>query len=240
MNAEKKKRTRGRRIAAVILLVLLAGGGWAVYRHLQIPAELLGFAAAYPEARSFVMQYPKEAGRHHEIALETTEGIPLLLQWDTRWGYERYGDSWIGDSGCGPTCLSMVVVGLTGQTQQHPLAVARLSEANGWYVEGVGTAWDLMTEGAAKLGVQGERGELTEEWILAHLSAQTPMIASMKPGDFTYGGHFIVLTGIEEDGRIRVNDPNSPERSGRSWDVGTLVRQMKGLWVYRLPEDETA
>lgn len=33
------------------------------------------------------------------------------------------------------------------------------------------------------------------------------VVASMGPGTFTKGGHFIVLTGITESGKIRVNDP---------------------------------
>ncbi|MBQ1871316.1 MAG: C39 family peptidase, partial [Lachnospiraceae bacterium] len=55
---------------------------------------------------------------------------------------------------------------------------------------------------------------------------------SMKPGDFTYTGHFIVLTGIDEDGKIMVNDPNSRNNSDKHWDVDTLVKQIKALWVY--------
>ena len=40
---------------------------------------------------------------------------PLFLQWDPRWGYTEYGeDSFLGLSGCGPTCLSMVLYYLTG------------------------------------------------------------------------------------------------------------------------------
>jgi hypothetical protein len=54
----------------------------------------------------------------------------------------------------------------------------------------------------------------------------------MKPGDFTYTGHFIVLTGIDEDGLIIVNDPNSPTNSSKHWEVGTLVSQMKSIWKY--------
>lgn len=53
----------------------------------------------------------------------------------------------------------------------------------------------------------------------------------MRPGDFTTTGHFIVLTGAE-DGRIRVNDPNSRKRSEKLWDYDRLEYQINNLWVF--------
>ena len=58
-----------------------------------------------------------------------------------------------------------------------------------------------------------------------------PIICSMRPGDFTSVGHFIVLTGME-DGKIRVNDPNSLTRSRQLWDYSTLSDQISNLWVF--------
>ena len=46
-----------------------------------------------------------------------------------------------------------------------------------------------------------------------------PVICSMRPGDFTTKGHFIVLVGME-DGKIRVHDPNSAQRSSQLWGLG--------------------
>ena len=65
-----------------------------------------------------------------------------------------------------------------------------------------------MTEGASNLGLTAENIPVTQENILAALRSGTPLICSMYPGDFTYTGHFIVLTGIDENGAITVNDPN--------------------------------
>jgi hypothetical protein len=65
-----------------------------------------------------------------------------------------------------------------------------------------------MTYGAEKLGLDSEQGTISTEYILNNLSDSTPMICSMKPGDFTYTGHFIILTGIDSNGDIIVNDPN--------------------------------
>lgn len=59
--------------------------------------------------------------------------VPLFMQWDKRWGYESYGDSNIGLSGCGPTCLSMVYLYFTGDVAGNPREIARYCEENGFY-----------------------------------------------------------------------------------------------------------
>lgn len=228
------RRRRGR--AGWIVCLALCGAAVAVgLRQPQAPEEIMDFVRRYPEARVFAESYAAEHGKAHPIDL-TEElsggGIPLFIQWDSRWGYEQYGTNYLGVNGCGPTCLSMVTCGLTGGAERSPLAVARFSEANGWYTSGVGTSWALMTDGAEALGLSAGEGEISEEYIRQNLSPQTPMICSMKPGDFTDSGHFIVLTGVDGDGGIRVNDPNSPANSARSWPVEVLVKQIKGIWRY--------
>ena len=93
---------------------------------------------------------------------------------------------------------------------------------NGWYIDGVGTSWSLMTDGAEQLGVHGMNIEITEDVILDQLTQGHPCICSMRPGDFTKGGHFIVLTGIDENGRVIINDPNSPHNSEIHWDMDRI------------------
>ena len=102
---------------------------------------------------------------------------------------------------------------------------------NGYYEGDAGTSWALMTEGAAQFGVYGEEMGLSEEAVFSSLENGNPIICSMSPGDFTTTGHFIVLVGIE-DGKIRVNDPNSVKRSEKLWDYETLYPQISNLWVY--------
>ena len=55
--------------------------------------------------------------------------------------------------GCGPTSLSMVATGLTGNTSFTPKYVADMSVNMGYYVDEVGTDWTLMTAGASELGI---------------------------------------------------------------------------------------
>lgn len=201
----------------------------------DIPDYLIEFGEKYPEASNFVNMYPKNKDKHHIIDLknEVTKGtLPLFIQWDTRWGYEKYGNGLIGTTGCGPTCLAMVICGLTGNTDVNPLTVANFSEEHGYYVTGQGTSWDLMTEGAYFFGINVETGTVTEDYISEHLTSNTPMICSMYPGDFTYTGHFIVLSGFDSEGNIIVHDPNSYIKSRKHWSLKKMLPQIRALWSY--------
>lgn len=156
---------------------------------------------------------------------------PLLLQWDRRWGYAPYGESIIGLSGCGPTCLSMALVTLRQDKEMTPDKVADFSAENGYYVQGSGTAWALMSEGAAQLGLNPKELSLSEEVMKAELDAGHPIICTMGPGDFTTEGHYILLYDYDGSG-FYVNDPNCIYRSSRTWSYEELKGQIKNLWSY--------
>lgn len=221
--------------AGALLMAALAVGVRS--RRVEIPEALEVFAQKYPEAAGFVSDYPAHYRDRpsKDVSGEVKKGVvPLFIQWDERWGYEDYGGNYFAVNGCGPTCLSMVVCGLTGETDANPYAVACYSQAQGYYTPGSGTSWALMTQGAAHYGLDATRVDLSAEAITGALAQGRVIIASMKPGDFTYTGHFIVLTGLDGDGRVRVNDSNSRINSAKSWDAQTLVDQMKGAWSYAL------
>ena len=167
-----------------------------------------------------------------DITEELKGGIPKLFQWDKRWASLSYGSSSMEISGCGPTCLSMVCCGLTGKGDWDPYSVARMAEEKGYYIPGTGTSWSLMTEGAEVLGIKGEETAFSRENILKVLKSGSPIICAVGPGDFTAEGHFIVLTGVNEEGRLIVHDPNSRENSEKTWDVDRVMGQMKNLWAF--------
>jgi hypothetical protein len=184
---------------------------------------MLSFVKDYPDAEPVATGgFTKE---------EQEADFPLLLQWDKRWGYASYGDSCIALSGCAPTCLSMVVLALTGDTTATPDQIASYAEKHGFYQSGVGTSWSMMTKCAKHYGIQGTELSLDENVIRKHLADGEPIICTMRPGDFTTTGHFIVLIG-EEDGKFKVCDPNSRQRSEALWDYETLAPQIKNLWAF--------
>ena len=205
----------------------------------QYPQEMRELLANNEETIDFVLDYPskKDASPAESIRGDNTEWpgtgeIPLLLQWDERWGYASYGGSVIAVSGCGPTVISMVASGLTGDDSITPYKVARYAEENGYYYPGEGTAWTLMTEGATRFGIRGTEMGLDQNVIYSELESGHPIICSMRPGDFTSTGHFIVLTGVE-DGMIRVNDPNSRINSEKLWEYDRIEYQINNLWAFK-------
>lgn len=199
----------------------------------QYPEDLLELLANNEETADFVLDYTekKDDAPAENIGDITSGEIPLLLQWDERWGYAQYGDNMIAINGCGPTVVAMVAAGLTGDNTITPYRVAQYAEEQGYYTGESGTSWELMTAGAEHFGVQGQELGLSENGILSELESGHPIVCSMRPGDFTTTGHFIVLTGVE-DGKIRVNDPNSRQRSEELWDYDKLEYQINNLWAF--------
>ena len=199
----------------------------------QYPEELLELLTTNIETIEFVFDYPEKKDNLPATIVEEAKSgeIPLLLQWDERWGYQNYGDGMLAVNGCGPTALSMVIVGLTGNKQATPYQVAQYAEQNGYYVEGVGSSWSMMTDIGSHFGIQGREISLDKDNIQTELESGHPIICAMRPGDFTTTGHFIVLTGMK-DGKICVLDPNSKKRSEKLWDYETLEGQINNLWSF--------
>ena len=65
----------------------------------------------------------------------------------------------------------MVIVSLTGDSTATPDAIAAYAMENGFYLEGTGTAWAIMTDGAAHYGVKGTELSLDESVVKKHLEA---------------------------------------------------------------------
>ena len=194
------------------------------------PADYLDMLGRNSETLDFVLGYPE----HHSDApagslTESLDTVPLLLQWDMRWGYQTYGSSTIAVSGCAPVCLSMAASYLTGDASITPYRVAQYAANAGYYVPGQGTSWSLLTEGASAFGISCRQLSLDEAQINAALDAGHPVICSMSPGDFTTEGHFIVLYGRTADGYL-VRDPNSIARSEKMWTYDRLSGQIAALW----------
>lgn len=212
-----------------------------IYQNRKSYSEaLLAALCNNPDMFEFVRGYreqQEQAGNFQpgdlELSKEDMVGdVPLLIQWDARWGYYAYGDDDIALSGCAPTCLAMVAAGLNRDESITPIKVAQFATDNNYHLPGTGTQWSIMTEGCAHFGLEGKVISLDKDVVYSELRRGRPIICSVGPGDFTTAGHFIVLAGIKDD-KIIVNDPNSKVRSARLWEFDELAGQIKNLWSFR-------
>ena len=195
------------------------------------PRSLLELLERNPETRDFVLGYPnREESAGETFAPESLDTVPLLMQFDPRWGYEKYGSDFLAITGCGPTCLAMAGLYLTGDDSMRPDRIAGFAQRNGYSASGYGSSWTLIGEGAARLGLTATELPLVKKKMVDALEAGHPVILAMGPGDFTTSGHYIVLTQVEEDG-FRVNDPNSFANSQKLWTYEELEGQIRNIWA---------
>lgn len=199
------------------------------------PEGVLELLSKNPETIEFVENYgeKKDSSFATEIEELVKGEIPRLLQWDERWGYAPYGTSIVAVSGCGPTCLSMVISGLTGDASLTPAKMAEYGTEHHYINEDNDTYWIFMSEASANWNVHCEEKRLEEDALIEELQKGHPVICSVGPGDFTQNGHFIVLAGYE-NGKIIVHDPFSAKNSDKRWEFSKFEDQIKAMWIYSI------
>lgn len=202
------------------------------------PEKILELYERNPEAREYCMNYPLEYGKEHEIDISgyaDYEGVPLFIQWDKQWGYKDYIGSVGGLSACGPTCLSMVTYYFTRDPEMTPAYMMDFAEENEYGLKGAGTQWSLFKVGAKKLGLDMKElnaDQMTNEaYIASVLESGRIIVMNVKPGVFTTVGHYMLVVGYE-DGKFRLNDPNSPANSAKLWDLDEFDQDIKIMWSF--------
>lgn len=139
--------------------------------------------------------------------------------------YKGEGKS-VMSSGCGAVCLSMALAYLRPDLAQSPEIIFRDACLAGYY-KGNGLSMATIRSLAQGYGIQAEDGGKYKSTIRAALSQGCPVIAYMDKGFFSGGGHYILLRGITQDDQVRINDPNSPERSAQTYPLSMIVEQSR-------------
>lgn len=230
---QPKKRSRDEAIAKIKELSRWYPALYFVAQNAdQYPIELLLSGAGNPEMADFLYGYLSSDGSVTGgfTDEEQPEDYPLFLQFDPRWGYMEYGTrGTVGSSGCGPTCLSMAVFYLTGDRSCTPAAISQYSLDNRYYVEGIGTSWSLLSDYPAEFGLSSYQVQLREANLKAELDKGRILICSVREGDFTSAGHFILIYGYDENG-FKINDPKCVYRSRLSWTYKQIRNDIKATW----------
>lgn len=197
------------------------------------PEKLKEMAQKNSETIDFVYNYLQLKDEVWNIDLteeSQSDQVPLLMQWDERWGYITYNGGMMGYGGCGPTTLSMVVLYLTRDASATPAAVAAYAESAGYCVPGSGSTWSLIKEGCEHYGLHASEVAMVENRIRDKLDEGCPVVVNVGPGDFTDSGHYMVIVGYDDQGFI-INDPNSRTNSEKRWTFDQLNGQVRNLWA---------
>lgn len=157
--------------------------------------------------------------------------MPYLYQKDVAWRDAPYAGATVGISACGPTCMDMIYIYLTGGSSYTPTDLAALADAGNFAPTGA-TEWRYMTDGAAQPGITGTPVNPYYYEVIPALQADMPVVASLMPGDFTLVGHYVVLTGIDEHGMGVSTTPNSVLNSARKYGLAEILRQANMCWAF--------
>lgn len=196
---------------------------------------------------------PKLEAEKKEIAQVLLSTATEFKQFAKPWKNVRYGTSssctTIGQAGCGPTSLAIILEMMyqeDPEMQRHvdPLETADYAKDYG-RVCNSGTAGDKMMGNISKewaeydsiklAGVADAERELQNGNLILFLCKGCKgKTESGKKS--SYGGHYMVLSGVSDDGQtFNVLDPGRNDRR----DINTISRQQlntktKGFWmVYR-------
>jgi|GEM_PF-5613456 len=191
------------------------------------------------------------------LAATLTSSAQEYKQFDSRWGAIRYGKSKectsIAEGGCGPASLAMVInylyqedpetLASTGQfeivTPQH---TATYAATNGRVCTGDGGTNGNTMVSNVSTGFPGFRGQkISLDQAKAQLRSGNLIIFLCKNctgqnrsgGNKSYGGHFMVLNGVNEAGTVyNVLDSGANE----SKDITTITHKelksnAQGFWT---------
>lgn len=135
------------------------------------------------------------------VQLGEYSGLTYYSQIDNRWKNKMYSSvgntaQTIGTSGCGPAAAAMVVSSIKGNIT--PDQMADLYMQYGYRSANQGTYWSAFRWTADVFNIGYSECYKLDDAI-SKLKDNHYIIASCNQGLFTYGGHFVVLVGIEGD-----------------------------------------
>lgn len=169
--------------------------------------------------------------------------FPYYSQNDPQWAGASYTESngststgkTLSERGCGPTAMAMTIGKVTGN-EVSPVEMANYAKENG-FSDKTGTNWDFVNSAANDYGLDSEmRRKPSAEFIRSQLSSGNPVMLSgirtygdVESSPYTSNGHYVVATGLDKNGNVKVNDPRGPEYS-KSYSIDTIENQTGAAW----------
>ena len=221
------------------------------HRTVSLPTETVYYAPLETEETT-------EAAT--EALPEPTETVPVVTEselvsvenerthydavpnfYETDYPDIRYGTGSFAENGSGITSVAMVASYLTGY-EYRPDQLAQ------WFACYTGNQIQTLEHVSEELRLPCQRAENFHVARQALRDGKVVIALMGSSSVFTTGQHFIVLTGINEAGKITVNDPN--RNNYELWNLqksfaegfreGDILCGYQGAWIYdpaQMPEE---
>ena len=167
-----------------------------------------------------------------DVAHQRYYEVPLYFQQD--YGDSKYGNFSLRTYGCGITTISM----LTSYMKDEEYTPPYMGIKFGKYCSENGTAYTLMSEAPAAMDYYSIRS--TNSWSEAKAAlAEGYFVITLQHGGYwTRGGHYLLITSIDEEGHITVRDSNlynygklKGHKDGY-FDQSTIPANAAKYWIY--------
>lgn len=157
-------------------------------------------------------------------------------QGDSRWGkivYTSCGNKsqTIANSGCGPTSMADIMATWIDR-YITPKEMCKYAVDHGYRTKNSGTAWGFFQSIAKAYGFAGFVQTKSMATARAALKSGAFVVASMGPGYWTKGGHFICLWKTDET-YMYANDPASSSRKKQK--LSAFEQQRKQFFIFYRP-----
>lgn len=230
-----------RKVFCIFAAAVIAVNAMALPAAAKVNNDMLFDAVApAPEAEG-TAQGGNAAAPEEETGTEAESASQMPLYFQTDYPDTMYGEGTIKSNGCSITCLAMVATYMTG----HEYTPDQLADYFG------GKASNNMKRleyGSEQMQLPFEKAE---NWHVTYKALQEGKVAIALMNSnslFTSAQHFIVLAGINEEGRIIVHDPNAAnyelwnlkEGFEIGFEEGKILRGYSGAWIYdksAMPEE---
>lgn len=206
------------------------GGKYTVELAQQYSDECMpaGAKGTPTHAQKFLNAYQGALTKENGNA--SLDNMVYYKQWDERWAAYPYGNGTIQSSGCGITCMAMIVATLADSTVTPPL-MADLSMKNGGYVSGQGSAMPVVVAAAAKEYRLNYKSIGFDE-IETYIGNGAFVIWGCHTGYFSSSaaGHVMIIRGIQ-DGKLLLADPNREENNTKTFAPAFIQQEAKGYYI---------
>lgn len=156
---------------------------------------------------------------------KTLNGSTYYSQNDSKWASKKFVQSdgtddgaTIGDTGCGPASMAMVISDMTGQ-KTDPMELAAFAQFSGTRDDS-GTNYNFIDTAAYSYGLNSTMGTHPSSKFIKDSLDNSPMVLlgqddGTNSSPFTTSGHYVVATGKDSAGNVIINDPRGANYSRR-------------------------